>query len=226
MPTEVDTGRCGARRTRRPKRGTSWKPSIVAELAEVISHDAVNPEYRHLAPRLQRGGGPGGARAILPAALPAAARRAAVPATADEPLRRRPGQASGRVPLQGHGRRHARARHAQAGDRLDIMGPLGRWLHAQSRLAHVVAVGRGAGLATLAPLAQAARKSGIDVTALFSARRPDLLVSVDLFRSHGADVITVTDSESTSGPANVERILRRSSRTATATRSSRADRAA
>jgi dihydroorotate dehydrogenase electron transfer subunit len=58
-------------------------------------------------------------------------------------------------------------------------------------------------------LAQAARKRGIHVTALFSARRPDLLVSVDLFRNNGADVITVTDSESNSGPASVERLLRR-----------------
>ena len=71
------------------------------------------------------------------------------------------------------------------------------------------AVGRGAGLATLAPLAKAAKANGTRVTAVFSARRPDLLVSVDLFHSHGADVVAVTDSESTSGPANVERILRR-----------------
>jgi dihydroorotate dehydrogenase electron transfer subunit len=74
---------------------------------------------------------------------------------------------------------------------------------------NIVAVGRGAGLATLAPLAQAARRNGTGVTAVFSARRPELVVSIDLFRGHGAEVITVTDSESTSGPANVEPILRR-----------------
>jgi dihydroorotate dehydrogenase electron transfer subunit len=74
---------------------------------------------------------------------------------------------------------------------------------------HIVAVGRGAGLATLAPLARAAQEAGIGVTAVLSARRPDLVVSVELFRRHGAQVITVTDQESTSGPANVERILRR-----------------
>ena len=33
-------------------------------------------------------------------------------------------------------------------------------------------------------------------------------MSVDLFKRNGADVIPVTDSEQTSGPANVERILR------------------
>jgi hypothetical protein len=46
------------------------------------------------------------------------------------------------------------------------------------------------------------------VTAIFSARRPELMLSVDLFNNHGAEVIAVTDSESSSGPANVERILR------------------
>jgi dihydroorotate dehydrogenase electron transfer subunit len=88
------------------------------------------------------------------------------------------------------------------------MGPLGIGFTLDTKWKHVVAVGRGAGLATLAPLAQTARKSGVHVTAIFSARRPDVLVSVDLFKNNGADVITVTDSESTSGPASVERLLR------------------
>jgi len=35
------------------------------------------------------------------------------------------------------------------------------------------------------------------------------VVSADLFRDHGAELIVVTDSQSSSGPANVERILRR-----------------
>jgi dihydroorotate dehydrogenase electron transfer subunit len=88
------------------------------------------------------------------------------------------------------------------------MGPLGKGFHLDPAWRHLVAVGRGAGLATLAPLARTARQQGLNVTAVFSARRPDLVVSVDLFRGQGADVIVVTDSESTSGPANVERILR------------------
>lgn len=94
------------------------------------------------------------------------------------------------------------------GDALDIMGPLGAGFTLDARLRSLVAVGRGAGLATLAPLVSAARARGIAVTAVLSARTPDLLVSVERFRGQGADVITVTDSEATSGPANVERILR------------------
>lgn len=94
------------------------------------------------------------------------------------------------------------------GDRLDIMGPLGVGFTLDPDWRHIVAVGRGAGLAILGPLAEAARRNGTGVTAIFSARRPDLLVSVELFNRQGAIVIAVTDSESTSGPANVERILR------------------
>ena len=97
----------------------------------------------------------------------------------------------------------------QPGDRLDIMGPLGVGFTLDPDWRHIVAVGRGAGLATLAPLAKAAKANGTQVTAVFSARRPELLVSVELFHRHGADVIAVTDAEATSGPANVERILRR-----------------
>ena len=89
------------------------------------------------------------------------------------------------------------------------MGPLGSGFALDPKWRNIVAVGRGAGLATLAPLAQAASRDGIAVTAVFSVRRPELVVSVDQFRKHGAEVIVVTDLESTSGPANVERILRR-----------------
>jgi dihydroorotate dehydrogenase electron transfer subunit len=52
-----------------------------------------------------------------------------------------------------------------------------------------------------------------------------LLVSVELFQRQGADVIAVTDSEATSGPANVERILRRQIAEGAATPSSPAVRA-
>ena len=56
--------------------------------------------------------------------------------------------------------------------------------------------------------AKAARAAGIGVTAVLSARRPDLVVSDALFRAQGATVLTVTDSQGNSGPAHVERLLR------------------
>jgi dihydroorotate dehydrogenase electron transfer subunit len=94
------------------------------------------------------------------------------------------------------------------GDRLDIFGPLGRGFMLQPGWRHIVAVGRGAGLATLAPLAQAARAAGIGVTALLSARRPELILSDELFRAQGAAVQALVDTDGSSHPAEVERRLR------------------
>jgi dihydroorotate dehydrogenase electron transfer subunit len=186
-----------------------WKASIVAELAEVAANEAVNAEYRHLVVRC-------GEAASL--AMPGQFFQLLCPHPAGEqPFLRRPMSLYGADPekreveflykVTGAGTRGLDM--LKAGDRLDIMGPLGVGFMLNPAWRHIVAVGRGAGLATLAPLARAAQERGIGVTAVLSARRPELVVSVELFRSRGAEVITVTDQESTSGPANVERILRR-----------------
>ena len=85
---------------------------------------------------------------------------------------------------------------SKAGDRLDIMGPLGTGFTLDPALAPYRRrrPRRRPGDARAAG-AGGAQQAGIGVTAVFSARRPELVVSVDLFRSHGADVIVVTDSE-------------------------------
>jgi dihydroorotate dehydrogenase electron transfer subunit len=186
-----------------------WEASVVAELAEVVANEAVNAEYRHLVASC----GPAAASAqpgqFFQLLCPQPPR--------EQPFLRRPMSVYGADPgkreveflykVTGAGTRGLDT--LQAGDRLDLMGPLGIGFSLDPNWRHVIAVGRGAGLATLAPLAQAARAGGIGVTAILSVRRPELVVSADLFRRHGAEAIVVTDSESTSGPANVERILRR-----------------
>jgi len=188
---------------------TGWKPSVVAEIAEVVQNKAINAEYRHLLVNC----GEEAANAV-----PGQFFQLLCPDSCkDQPCLRRPMSAYGANPTKrqveflykvaGAGTRGLDT--LVPGDRLDIMGPLGVGFMLEPAHHNIVAVGRGAGLATLAPLARAARRNGTHVTAVFSARRPELLVSVDLFREQGADVITVTDSEATSGPANVERILRR-----------------
>jgi dihydroorotate dehydrogenase electron transfer subunit len=68
-------------------------------------------------------------------------------------------------------------------------------------------LGRGVGLATLAPLAQLAAGQNVGVTAILSAQKPDYVMSVDVFESVGADIITVTDDEGTSAVENVKAIL-------------------
>jgi dihydroorotate dehydrogenase electron transfer subunit len=186
-----------------------FKPGVVAELAKVIANDPVNSEYRHMVVACSEtaaGGAPGQFFQLL-----------CPQPSGEQPFLRRPmsiygtSQADQKVEflykVTGAGTRGLDT--LKAGDTLDIMGPLGAGFRLDPAWRHIVAVGRGAGLATLAPLAKAAQQRGIAVTAVFSARRPQLVVSVDLFQNHGAEVIVVTDSESTSGPANVERILRR-----------------
>lgn len=187
---------------------TPWKPSIVAELAKVVANTAVNAEYRHLVVDCSD---------VAASAQPGQFFQLLCPHPAGEqPFLRRPMSLYGADPVKcqveflykvtGAGTRGLDL--IQPGGTLDIMGPLGVGFTLDPKWRHILAVGRGAGLATLAPLARAAKANGTKVTAIFSARRPELLVSVDLFKSNGADVVPVTDSEQTSGPGNVERIIR------------------
>jgi len=187
----------------------AWKPSVVAEIAEVVANRAINAEYRHLVVNCCEEAASAVPGQFFQLLCPHSGR--------DQPFLRRPMSVYGADPtkrqveflykVSGAGTRGLDT--LVPGDRLDIMGPLGVGFTVDPAHHNIVAVGRGAGLATLAPLARAARRNGTHVTAVFSARRPELLVSVDLFREQGANVISVTDSETTSGPANVERILRR-----------------
>jgi dihydroorotate dehydrogenase electron transfer subunit len=185
-----------------------FQPHVVVERAEVLSNAAVNGEYRHLivgCGGLAAGAAPGQFFQLLCPATPG-----------NTPFFRRPMSVYGADPSKRQveflykvtGSGTTGLAELAAGDRLDMMGPLGRGFVIDPAWKNIVAVGRGAGLATLAPLAQAAQAAGIAVTAVLSARRPDLMVSDALFRSRGASVLTVTDAEGTSGPAHVEGLLR------------------
>ena len=72
---------------------------------------------------------------------------------------------------------------------------------------NIVVLGRGVGLATLAPLSQFAAERGVGVTAILSARKSDLVMSEDLFEELGATTITVVDEDGSSAVENVEEIL-------------------
>jgi dihydroorotate dehydrogenase electron transfer subunit len=95
------------------------------------------------------------------------------------------------------------------GDRFNMVGPLGVGFHLEPHWRHIVVLGRGVGLATLAPISALAAAARIGVTAILSARSPDLVMSADLFAAMGARIVPVLDSDGTSDPANVEAILRR-----------------
>src|SRR5580704_16139815 len=173
---------------------TCFHPKTVAERAEVLSNTPINSEYRHLIVRctnVSAGAAPGQFFQLLCPAPPG-----------ETPFLRRPMSLYAADPaastvgflykIAGAGTRGLAM--LDAGDTLDILGPLGRGFTLDAGLRHIVAVGRGAGLATLGPLAEAAQAIGIGVTAVLSARRPELMLSVETFRARGAAVLTVTDS--------------------------------
>lgn len=93
------------------------------------------------------------------------------------------------------------------GDVFNIMGPLGIGFSINPTWRSIVVLGRGVGLATLAPLAQMAAAMGVRVTAILSAQKSDYLMSEDVFSAAGAQVINVTDEDGTSDVDNVKAIL-------------------
>jgi dihydroorotate dehydrogenase electron transfer subunit len=94
------------------------------------------------------------------------------------------------------------------GDDLNMVGPLGVGFSVDPGWKHVVVLGRGVGLATLAPISQLAGESGIGVTAILSARSPEFVMAGDLFAKVG-DVVSVLDTDDSSAVENVEAILAR-----------------
>lgn len=93
------------------------------------------------------------------------------------------------------------------GDQLNVVGPLGNGFTLDRRWKNIVALGRGVGLATMAPISQAATEAGIRVTAILSARDEARALAADMFERAGS-VIKVLDSDGSSSLANVELILR------------------
>ena len=93
------------------------------------------------------------------------------------------------------------------GNEFNITGPLGIGFRLEPVWRNIVVLGRGVGLATLAPLSQLAAEHDVGVTAILSARNSEVVMSRELFAGLGAEVATVVDSDGSSDVANVERIL-------------------
>ncbi len=62
------------------------------------------------------------------------------------------------------------------GDELNMVGPLGVGFTIDRAWKHIVVLGRGVGLATLAPISQLAGECGIGVTAILSARSAEFVM--------------------------------------------------
>jgi dihydroorotate dehydrogenase electron transfer subunit len=89
-----------------------------------------------------------------------------------------------------------------------MVGPLGVGFTLDPAWKNIVVLGRGVGLATLAPISQLAGEQGVGVTAILSARSPELVMTAELFEQVGT-AIQVLDSDNSSAVENVEKILER-----------------
>jgi dihydroorotate dehydrogenase electron transfer subunit len=95
----------------------------------------------------------------------------------------------------------------RTGDDFNIAGPLGFGFKLQPNWKNIVVLGRGVGLATLAPLSQLAADNGVGVTAILSARNSKVVMSKDLFDGLGAKTVAVVDTDNSSAVENVEKIV-------------------
>ena len=107
--------------------------------------------------------------------------------------------------IEGRGTRGMAA--LQPGDEFNVTGPLGVGFKLQQHWRNIVVLGRGVGLATLAPLSQLAAEAGVGVTAILSARNPEVVMSKALFEGLGARTFTVVDTDNSSAVEHVQRIL-------------------
>jgi dihydroorotate dehydrogenase electron transfer subunit len=96
----------------------------------------------------------------------------------------------------------------EPGGDFNIAGPLGHGFQLEPAWRNIVVLGRGVGLATLAPLSQLAAENKVGVTAILSARNPGVVMSRELFEGLGAKTVTVLDTDATSAVENVETILK------------------
>jgi dihydroorotate dehydrogenase electron transfer subunit len=185
-------------------------PHIPAEeaLCPVVSHDWVNSEYKHLVVQASPK-----ALAIKPGQFfnllcPS-------PDVGELWLRRpqsvyRIDRPQGRIEFLykcvGRGTRGLAT--LEVGGELNMVGPLGVGFALDPRWKSVVVLGRGVGLATLAPISQLAQENGVGVTAILSARSAEFVMADDLFGKVG-EVVSVLDSDGSSAVENVEAILER-----------------
>src|SRR5215475_2776887 len=177
----------------------TYPARLVGEfIGQVVANDWVNEEYKHLILK------------VHPRALTAYAGQmfhllCPSPDGAEVWMRRpmsvyRVDKAAGHVEFlykcEGRGTRGMAT--LEPGDDFNIAGPLGHGFRLEPSWRNVVVLGRGVGLATLAPLSQLARDNKVGVTAILSARNPDVVMSRELFARLGAKTITLLDSDGSS----------------------------
>ncbi|MGB7039001.1 MAG: dihydroorotate dehydrogenase electron transfer subunit [Xanthobacteraceae bacterium] len=186
----------------------SYPQRLVGEfIGAIVSNDFVNEEYKHLVMSVHKHAlkayagqmfhllcpSPDGAEVWM--RRPMSVYRVNKPARQIEFLYKVEGRGT-----QGVGM-------LRTGDEFNIAGPLGNGFRLQPDWKNIVVLGRGVGLATLAPLSQLAAEHGIGVTAILSARNAKVVMSKDLFENLGARIVSVVDTDNSSAVENVEKTI-------------------
>ena len=96
----------------------------------------------------------------------------------------------------------------RAGETISVVGPLGHGFALDPHWRRSLILARGVGLATLAPLTDAAAAAGIGVEAVLSAQAPADLMAKEFAGNSGASVTAVFDADGSSDVARVEALLR------------------
>ena len=177
-------------------------------IGAVVSNDWVNPEYKHLVLRVHEHALKAYAGQMFHLLCPS-------PDGAEVWMRRpmsvyRVDKAAGQIEFlyKATGRGTRGMATLAPGDDFNIAGPLGVGFRLEPAWKNIVVLGRGVGLATLAPLSQLAAERNVGGTAILSARHAGVVMSKELFEGVGARVITVLDSDNSSAVENVEDLLR------------------
>ena len=178
----------------RPGQRDSYPQRRVGEFAgAVVSNDWVNKEYKLVVLKVHEHALKAYAGQMFHLLCPS-------PDGAEVWMRRpmsvyRVDKAAGQVEFlyKVEGRARAAWRILRPGDDFNIAGPLGVGFKLELGWKNIVVLGRGVGLATLAPLSRLAAEAGVGVTAVLSARHAGVLMSKDLFDGLRARTITVLD---------------------------------
>jgi dihydroorotate dehydrogenase electron transfer subunit len=178
-------------------------------LTQVLSHEWVNPEYKYMVVR-------GSAKSLT--AKPGQFFHILCPSPDEGDLWfRRPqsvyavNRADGTIEFlyKCVGRGTYGLATLEPGDECNMVGPLGVGFALDPKARRIVVLGRGVGLATLAPISQLAGENDVKVTAILSARNADYLLSREKFEEIGAEIIPVVDTDGSSSVENVQAILER-----------------
>jgi ferredoxin--NADP+ reductase len=95
----------------------------------------------------------------------------------------------------------------EAGESLEILGPLGNPTHIE-KFGTVVCVGGGIGVAPLYPIVQGMKEAGNRVIVIIGARNRELVIFEDRMRAYADELVVVTDDGSYGRKALVTEPLR------------------